>query len=304
MDNSRLAIGLASAGALAVVLHCALFTFAPAIAAAMSPVHALCCALILMMLHPAAPAIWERYHTFGGRHVDANALMCDPVIQGAMRLPPPPAPWQQTIQALGLAALADFCEALRSRGTGDASAVARVWEGAHESLTAASVGLLLYGSWRLGVPPSRFLQATCWGVATSGGVQLLLSAPQPPADAGWAALTCVGLAACRTFVSCAFVGRSASGLVGAITVKMGGPRGRVRSLSSAVDGESAADLGRWTLQAVGSLLLLTPSALTALLPGEGALDLIVSRPGPLGAGYRVQGGMARPHGLTSTGTSG
>jgi len=276
-DTSRLMIGLGTTGALSVVLHCIIETFAPTLAAVISPIHALCCAGILMLLHPAVPAMIERYAAFGG-NIDPTSLMYDPVIQAARRLQPPPMPWQQTIHALGLAAIADFCEGMRGytyRGVDTSSSVARAWEGAHEALAAASVSCLLYGSWRLGLPPSRFLQAACWGVAASGGAQLILSADPPPAEAGWAALGCIGLAACRTAVSCALAARSASSLSGAIVANS---RGRSEDVDEADGG--GADVMRWALQAVGSVLLLARPSLAAILPaGGGSLALVASRLG-------------------------
>ena len=267
----HLSLTLSACALGSVALHCALVPWAPTLSAFLAPVHASCCGLLLLLLHPGVGALLERIRILGDR-ADSLMLMSDPVVAAAMQQPPPPPPWRHTLFALALHALADVLPA----PTGAANSLgALALEGAHEMITAASVSCLLYASWNLGSPPSTSLAAMCWGVALCVGLQMLLTTPLPEGrgDLGTAALACSGLAAARTLLSCALAAQGACAACGALLAPG-------RGTSHCTVPPLAADVPRWGAQAAGSLLLLAPPVLAAYLPtGGGAFALILERLG-------------------------
>ena len=90
-----------------------LFTF-------LSPVHAFCCLLLLLFLHPAVEPVFARYHELAamarGSGRGLVSLMPefteDPALNAALRTPPPPAPYVQTCAALGCILVADVASGL------------------------------------------------------------------------------------------------------------------------------------------------------------------------------------------------
>ena len=79
---------LAAVGLLSVVTQCAISPFAPLACAVLAPVHGLCCASILGMLHPMLSALLERLSALSAQRarIDTALLSMDPLVQAAMQL--------------------------------------------------------------------------------------------------------------------------------------------------------------------------------------------------------------------------
>ena len=152
---------IAIIGFSAVILQASIIAFAPVSYALLSPIHACCCLLLLGSLHPFLQRALRRRAEYGGRAVTAEQLMSDPVIQAALNGPKLPAPFEHSLYALALMALADVCEGLRVVYDGRAFAVA-IYDGAHELLAGSAAFTLFYGTRRLGAKPSTTLSMACF----------------------------------------------------------------------------------------------------------------------------------------------
>ena len=296
---------LAAVGLLSVVTQCAISPFAPLACAVLAPVHGLCCASILGMLHPMLSALLERLSALSAQRarIDTALLSMDPLVQAAMQLASPPPPWRMTLFALLVGSLADLAGGLfawlhnplrpltvgweppREVASASASAYAFVpppptptalgWACAHEALAAASVCLLIYATTGLGLSPSRLLRWSWWGVGAAGGMQLLLARPPLPADADWLVIGHSMFAACRTLGVCALGSQAAVALNGAM---LSGQPTSVVEDSQTPCSAAASDITRWLLQVLGALLLLVRPVLAIQLPAGGdGLGVICER---------------------------
>ena len=288
---------IAIIGFSAVILQASIVAFAPVSYALLSPVHTCCCLLLLGSLHPFLQRALRRRAEYGGRAVTAEQLMSDPVIQAALNGPKLPAPFEHSLYALALMALADVCEGLRVVYDGRAFAVA-IYDGAHELLAGSAAFTLFYGTRRLGAKPSTTLSMACFASGALAAFQLQQLMPPPPlslrgpesalsdptaaafaanlgsSGGSWMALAHTAAVAIRTFGCSALAAQALSAACGAV---FPGNGYHARDLP-----REQQDLLRWAIQALGALLLLVPPFLRSYLHspyGGGALAFGAERLG-------------------------
>lgn len=260
----------------AVVGHLVLLPLAPLASALLSPVPAMCCFGLLMLLDPRMLAMRK----YGAPPASVEQLMAQ-----AMTMPPAPPPHEWTVIALALSVVADFCDGFRAHAAGAPSTAG--WEVVHELCAVAALGFLIHAGRRLGSAPSRTLTSALWACAAAVALQLMLMQTAVPSAVGgatWAELTLSAAVACRTCAACAFVGQAAIALLGAASPAYGvGPRD--------------ADVARWGAQTAGALLMAVPPVLRALMApaGGGALSTGASRLGLAALTYSASLAQFPPH---------
>ena len=241
-----------------VVVQSILLPILPWMYALLSPVHAVCCLVIIATLHPAASIIQERQARLlaSGTPASLEIVMYDPVVQHALAQPPPSKPYKQTCLALALCVACDLADGLRVRA-GQHSSFGLFCEGAHELLTAAVATVLYLATRKLGATPSRTLDMACWAATILVALQLQAAAAwERAALAGSTALAFLACAALRTACCSLLAAQGLSGFLGTLYPETPALAASLRQSS---------DKLRWGAQAAGSLLLLAPPAIKYLI---------------------------------------
>jgi hypothetical protein len=242
-------------GSLVVVLQLILQPLFPWLHTLLSPVHALSCCAVIALLHPGVVAARDRMARLQGhhQHMSVDVLATDPVVNAALQMPSPDAPFRGTILALLLATAAEVASCLH--GIWSATPL---WEAANNCLFAGAAASMFVAA-----RPARGFQATdlmLLAAALVGTVRLHSHEPLGAVlRAGWLQTGCLACAILRSLSFCALSIQSVLALGGAMAP------GLVPS-ADALHARAASDVLRWGAQAAGSLLFLVPAAVRSIVP--------------------------------------
>ena len=257
---------LVVAAALSICVQAWALHFLPWLYALVASVFAGCCAFLLLLMHPAVSVL-----AGAGNQLTTIApaeFTYHPIVQAAMRMPSPPAPWAGSIWALLAAAAADGLDGLRIW-----LAPSTTCDLLHQLCGTACAAAWLRSAWPLGASPNRALARSCWTVCGAAAVQLLISSPQPAEDAPYPELALHVARACRTLTCAGLVAHSLNALLGCLGW---GKRRRADSsdMDDSLNGRERwelialnSDRARWVAQAAGAALLLASSAAEVKLLG-------------------------------------